>query len=494
MVNHGSKVPDQFIIDQSVSQVNYNQQASQLTPVGMRQLYLRGREMRRRYIEDPSQFLDKLPNSEQIYAFSMNKDYCYVSAMSYLSGLYPSGLQQKLWDNQTQIAVPPIEVFDRDQLINELDGYPLLQDIQTIPIHSNAGNDFSMLFNPQDSKQCPIINSIQQYNLANNTQVKQIMQKYQNGIIKFLKNKVNIKKDFSIADAKAFADEYFTNWFEMRYTNYTPIEEEINEIKAFMKDYFYSYKYSNKTVQQVANQELFKNLIFLFDGRAEEVVGKNDNSTVHLKKQKYWYHQVDQDYLASFIAALDLQDKQVPLFSSSLVIQFYIRNYNPQPVVSDYDRSDYYVKFYFDDQPVKSSSFECNENFECSWDLVAKYFEGMKLNDTITGQKISDLKQFCFSSLNMQAIDDDGDSSPSNVPWWLAIVIAVPLVIITIAIIKIIMIVNEKKRRKREEQEAIYNRLTPQTDSGSSNIQQQRRDNIPHSINAEDDVEHNSTI
>jgi len=58
---------------------------------------------------------------------------------------------------------------------------------------------------------------------------------------------------------------------------------------------------------------------------------------------------------------------------------------------------------------------------------------------------MKELKSFCFAQLNIDYNQDD--TNPSNVPWWLAIVIAIPLVIITIAIIKIVMIVNEKKRR-----------------------------------------------
>ena len=57
--------------------------------------------------------------------------------------------------------------------------------------------------------------------------------------------------------------------------------------------------------------------------------------------------------------------------------------------------------------------------------------------------------------------DHESKGQGSTLPWWLAIVIAIPLIIITVAIIKIVMIVNEKKRRRLEEEEASFNRLTP---------------------------------
>lgn len=41
---------------------------------------------------------------------------------------------------------------------------------------------------------------------------------------------------------------------------------------------------------QIVNQELLKHITFLFDGRANAVLGSNDDKISYLKKQKYWYH------------------------------------------------------------------------------------------------------------------------------------------------------------------------------------------------------------
>lgn len=91
---------------------------------------------------------------------SKDEDRCYVSAMAFMTGMYPNGLQKPLFKNQSENAIPPIEVYNIDQIIQELNDYPLYQNIQTIPIHSNAGDQNSMLFGGLDSNICPILNKI----------------------------------------------------------------------------------------------------------------------------------------------------------------------------------------------------------------------------------------------------------------------------------------------------------------------------------------------
>ena len=70
---------------------------------------MRGREMRRRYIETTS-FLSQVINTEEVYAFDNDQDRTYQSAVSFMTGLYPPGGPALLWQNQTAYAKPPITV------------------------------------------------------------------------------------------------------------------------------------------------------------------------------------------------------------------------------------------------------------------------------------------------------------------------------------------------------------------------------------------------
>lgn len=120
----------------------------------------------------------------------------------------------------------------------------------------------------------------------------------------------------------------------------------------------------------------------------------------------------------------------------------------------------------------------------------------MQFKDVITGSILKDMYTFCHSTLNYEHITpkpDDGGSG--GIPWWLALVIAIPLVLITIAIIKIVMIVKEKRRRKFEEAMAVYNRLTPSSNDPTSNTNAvNKKPNHRLSVNTDTESEHNSTI
>ena len=62
----------------------------------------------------------------------------------------------------------------------------------------------------------------------------------------------------------------------------------------------------------------------------------------------------------------------------------------------------------------------------------------------------------CFSQLHIVV---PPDNSQEQVPWWLAIVISIPLAVITIAVIKIALLMREKKQREAAKEATPYNQL-----------------------------------
>ena len=53
-------------------------------------MHMRGREMRSRFTEDLP-FLDKVSNPKLYYAYSLDGDKTYSSAISFMTGFYPGG-------------------------------------------------------------------------------------------------------------------------------------------------------------------------------------------------------------------------------------------------------------------------------------------------------------------------------------------------------------------------------------------------------------------
>ena len=87
-VRHGSRAP-KYQEDINSTKVYYNDGMGQITPMGMRQLYLRGLENRRRYIDSRPYFLNSSYAPEEIEIFSSEEGRVLRSALSYFMGLYP---------------------------------------------------------------------------------------------------------------------------------------------------------------------------------------------------------------------------------------------------------------------------------------------------------------------------------------------------------------------------------------------------------------------
>ena len=86
-----------------------------------------------------------------------------------MTGLFPSGADgpAKLVENQTVIAQPPIYVERFAQINTTLNMQALPMNFQTVPIHSDAGNLNSTVFQGYDANMCPILGEMRMYELAN---------------------------------------------------------------------------------------------------------------------------------------------------------------------------------------------------------------------------------------------------------------------------------------------------------------------------------------
>ena len=145
--------------------------------------------MRRRYIET-TPFLSSVISNRELYAYSTDTDRTYQSALSFMTGLYPAGGPKLLWQNQTAFAKPPIKVDKFDFINDSLNMAALQNNFQTVPIHSDAGDMNSMLFQGHDEVMCPIIGEIQLFELSNKTLVNQTFSNYAQTLYPILKSKL----------------------------------------------------------------------------------------------------------------------------------------------------------------------------------------------------------------------------------------------------------------------------------------------------------------
>ncbi len=126
LFRHGDRAPYSELKKKQVS-YQWPNGIAQLTPKGMRQTYLLGTELRKRYI-DKYHLLSAMYKKDTIYTLSTSYPRTIMSAQCCLTGLYPMGTGPKLADGS--FAVP--------------DGY------QPIPIYTIGKNKHNII-NPENS-------------------------------------------------------------------------------------------------------------------------------------------------------------------------------------------------------------------------------------------------------------------------------------------------------------------------------------------------------
>ena len=117
----GSKSPS-TLFNLTVDPADEPKQNDYVTPLGIRQQFMIGDELRYRYVEDlNANFLSEHYNISQIFIQTSWNDTAILSAQAMLLGLYPPGKNNyTLREDQKERAVPPIEGFDFKPWIDEM--------------------------------------------------------------------------------------------------------------------------------------------------------------------------------------------------------------------------------------------------------------------------------------------------------------------------------------------------------------------------------------
>jgi hypothetical protein len=213
LVTPGSSVPTNLL---GVTNASYYPAGpGMVTPFGMRQMNMRGREMRKRYITGAS-LLSPVANPQEYWAYAIDTERTYSSAVSYMTGFFPAGGPTLLVENQTAIALPAINVTNFSLINATLNMQALPNNFQTVPIHGDAGNYNSTVFQGYDPTMCPIVGEIQMYNLAtSNSDVNRTFGNYHTQLYKLFSTKglVNLppQAQMTIEDYRAIVQELLLN-------------------------------------------------------------------------------------------------------------------------------------------------------------------------------------------------------------------------------------------------------------------------------------------
>jgi len=145
----------------------------------------------------------------------------------------------------------------------------------------------------------------------------------------------------------------------------------------------------------------------------------------------------------------------VPRYGSSVYFKLYASHNNHSVATgAPYHRTNYFVAIYVDDTPLPIKNMHCQfdgDRYRCNWENLASFLDSRSL------PRNQSLESLCFGHLEGR---DRPQIIDGNVPWWLAAVIAVSLVVITLYYLSKWM---KKKEQVKREEEAhlIHDRTVP---------------------------------
>jgi hypothetical protein len=169
-------------------------------------------------------------------------------------------------------------------------------------------------------------------------------------------------------------------------------------------------------------------------------------------ERKYSYRSAKPETLANLLRGFDVSYSEwmhhlLPRFGSSILIKLYsLTQVNATIDPSQpYTGHDYFISCFIDDVPIPFKHSECvfdGDRYRCNWELVSAFFTQHSIGKGV------DLDQVCFSHLEGRVRTEIVET---NMPWWLAFIIAAPMVVGSVMGIKWEL---RRRQRKREQAES----------------------------------------
>lgn len=210
---HGARMPSS-----NPSNFEWVTKEKDLTSGGMRQKYLSGRALRKRYVEGVHKLLSPVYNPNELLVLASNRTRVLASARAQLAGLYPENAGKELPKELADKAVPPNDGVTKE-MIKSLGSYSVKYGLGVEPIiTSQADLDFYLLPNVA----CKSIKNLTKH--IESTKRSEIQEKEKNfsAIIKQLKDAVKVtdeKKGKTIGEAAKYRDVLISGVVEGAFPN-----------------------------------------------------------------------------------------------------------------------------------------------------------------------------------------------------------------------------------------------------------------------------------
>lgn len=436
---HGARSPYSGLTETFVDYFGHKWEGiKELTGVGIRQHFLVGYRNRLRYIQE-KKLIKENYDPREVFLISTDSNRTLMSARAQVQGLFLPGTGPKLHENQTDVAIPPVDeesYINEKEELDENEFTALPNNINIMPVHSFFTKEHFIQL--QDKKVCPTTNEF----YKKNKQRKEIVEfldkmtiKYGKNLTKFITYKdENMLKDYDLA--------YYI--FDTIITEYTEGVDELKNVtkelgvtekellddayQFFFLDLFGNGIDNDRTVSLYSMSPIFNKLLLWMDKKIQkDIEGDEDYTEYDLPKfVMFSAHDSTCGAFMGFMKAVFNIDILYPYFASNLYLELVRKDIKEGEKITE---KDYRIEYYNNDKFMLSIPYT---------DFKKKVNENMK--------SMREINEFCGFTKKQEEISD-------NTYLFIDIGLAVLLLILIILIVIVI--------RKKRSEEVRFDEIEP---------------------------------
>ena len=207
----------------------------ELTGAGMREQYLLGKELKRRYTESKLLSDDDLYN--QVMIRSVDHNNIIESAISFLRGFVPD-YTKSLNEKEINVSVPEIKVHKK--FISDLGNNMLPNKMNTLPFHTYYPHQEDLF----DSCSCPKANNLINSSFFDDSKVKEIINKYEKPFLDIIKEAYGIEEKPESRNYIKILESVITLMNQHKPTKLNETDDKL--VKDFFEELYYYLKAGNE--------------------------------------------------------------------------------------------------------------------------------------------------------------------------------------------------------------------------------------------------------
>jgi hypothetical protein len=302
-----------------------------LANAGLRQQYLLGRELRRRYMEDTKLLSERyeIMNRKQIRIRTTSETQTVASAYAQLMGLYTPGSGDLLTPNEISRAMPP-NVYDYSVWTEELETAALNYTYQTMPLEQYGGIADNLL---NSEEHCYTVRSLLDSALSSN-------QDKHKSLFNTLADALGVNREI-IANVRNASDMRYAlilSVAEGKSPNNDPekaykiYKDTVEVDKAYIYDHMLNIESDGRNVTKIITSPLLREITSLLESSMQTHIQTNTKAEL-----RFVLYSGELHLFLALLKQLNVGSSLVePLTASALLLELFFKSNTEDRTINNY--------------------------------------------------------------------------------------------------------------------------------------------------------------